>query len=138
MHASKRIAVSFIGGAILVGTGIAYAASGDFVRGPGSVVFYYSHSSGNADGNKVTGKSKIRQCLDAPGSKAKVQFVSEIRRHRAILADPVLQTTSAYYSDAKKTTSYVTTDSSLKYYPNVTWNYTSASGPDANGYGEFC
>lgn len=93
--------------------------------------------SGNGGGNDATGRARWRQWLDAPGATQRVMFVSEMRERRFLVGDPTLQTASAYYSDPARTTSYVATSSTGKYFPYVTWNYASGANYTANGYGRI-
>lgn len=71
-----------------------------------------------------------------PGSSARTQFVSVLKENRTLATDVPLWTASAYYSDAAKYTAYVSTGSSKRYYPLVTWNYSSVMGSNATGYGK--
>ena len=114
MNSRQRLAAILAGAALCSGGAVAYAASGTSVPGTGSVVFYYGRSSGNNNGYDVTGKSSLRQCLDAPSSTAHTQFVSALRQNKSLAPDTTIQTASAYYSDAAKYTSYVSTGSSNK------------------------
>lgn len=136
MNSRQRLTAILAGAALCSGGAVAYAASGTSVPSTGSVVFYYGKSGGNNNGYDVTGKASLRQCLDAPASTARTQFVSELRQNKSLAPDTTIQTASAYYSDPAKTTGYVSTGSSNKYYPMVTWNYSSAMGANATGYGK--
>jgi hypothetical protein len=120
------------------GAATAVASAGTFTRGAGLVTFFYGRSSGNADGNRVTGLDHGMVCGNVPGSAQRTMFVMEFRQDKRLFPDHVLDRVSALYSDGRKHTERWELATSSRYYPYAAWNYNSADGRNATGYTKLC
>ncbi len=134
MNRRVRVVIGVLCATLAGGVTTALADSGQFVRGPGSVVFYYGVSAGNARSNDIAGGPTFKFCADTPGVSSNKTFGGSFLRNVPLAPDEVIRSRTAYFSDPRYCSTAVATSSSNDYHTDAVWPYEPAYGAGANGY----
>lgn len=140
---SRRLGrVAALAASIAMGTTVAvHAASGEYVRQNGQIVFYYRVSAGDAPSLNWNGTgSGTRFCQDAPGATATQSFHGRYLRNRRLMTDVVLKERHSRYADDKYKSAAFSTDAGKKYHTDATWAYATVGHEASTGYarGKSC